>query len=382
MEKENTQYPKIAFLLKEMRPYTISLKEKNIFAVGARGHYENPITDLLAFFADTEEKHGLGSLIAEVFLSAFDHKVPISTVKAEREVVTDEGLRIDLLLVSEAWVLVVENKIFHALGNDLSNYKRHAEKRYVDKEILCLVLAPERKIVEEPWRSLTYKELIENLEKKFDKGQLIGEIYTPDKKWSVFFQDFISHLKDIAMEDCKENKARDEFVQKNFMSLRQATDLRNSFIDDLSRRLRIDIAAAMNQSRVLTKRANWDSGPALHYSLEHWHELSAVTVFLSEKEGLIEIDPRIRVYAYTSKDEKTQEKAEDFFGANKKGRFAEKKGSWVEVNGTLMVWETLFPEYDYEKIKNNLLSKMHKLNDFEKVAARENRNGQAENRKE
>lgn len=34
--------------------------EANIFSSGARGHYENPVSDVLAFFLDPDGGHGLG----------------------------------------------------------------------------------------------------------------------------------------------------------------------------------------------------------------------------------------------------------------------------------------------------------------------------------
>jgi len=42
--------------------------EKTFFDVGARGHYENPTTDLLAFFIDPDEEHGLGDCFLRALL--------------------------------------------------------------------------------------------------------------------------------------------------------------------------------------------------------------------------------------------------------------------------------------------------------------------------
>jgi hypothetical protein len=52
-------------------------KEKNLFSLGGRGHYENPITDLLKFFFDPSEEHNFQDL----FLSSlFDCQVLLNTI--------------------------------------------------------------------------------------------------------------------------------------------------------------------------------------------------------------------------------------------------------------------------------------------------------------
>lgn len=47
-------------------------REPSIFALGGRGYYENPTTDLLAFFLDPAQVHGL----EECFLTALLNCLP------------------------------------------------------------------------------------------------------------------------------------------------------------------------------------------------------------------------------------------------------------------------------------------------------------------
>ncbi|MCW1874982.1 PD-(D/E)XK nuclease family protein [Erwinia sp. INIA-01] len=73
--------------------------ETNIFSVGARGHYENPVSDLLAFFIDPDAPHGLNTLVLGAFLECLSSDVDASLLSPPaREVMTQKGTRIDLLL--------------------------------------------------------------------------------------------------------------------------------------------------------------------------------------------------------------------------------------------------------------------------------------------
>lgn len=47
--------PALEELLTRLKSLPVAEKsETNIFSVGARGHYENPVSDLLAFFIDPD----------------------------------------------------------------------------------------------------------------------------------------------------------------------------------------------------------------------------------------------------------------------------------------------------------------------------------------
>ncbi|MEG7266187.1 hypothetical protein V1993_31095, partial [Pseudomonas aeruginosa] len=66
-------------------------REPSIFALGGRGYYENPTTDLLAFFLNPAQVHGL----EECFLTALLNCLPNTSMLTpslraapQREVVT------------------------------------------------------------------------------------------------------------------------------------------------------------------------------------------------------------------------------------------------------------------------------------------------------
>jgi PD-(D/E)XK nuclease superfamily len=87
-------------------------------------HYENVYSNILAFYLDPEEAHGLGTLVLDALarvgsIAAADEGVG-GNVSVEREVITDNGNRIDILIETDAHAILIENKIYASVENTLS----------------------------------------------------------------------------------------------------------------------------------------------------------------------------------------------------------------------------------------------------------------------
>ncbi len=71
--------PALEELLTRLKSMPIAEKnEANIFSLGARGHYENPVSDLLAFFIDPDAPHGLNTLVLGTLLECLSAPVDAS----------------------------------------------------------------------------------------------------------------------------------------------------------------------------------------------------------------------------------------------------------------------------------------------------------------
>lgn len=76
---------------------TTNIKEPNLFNVGARGHFENPTTELLAFFLNPANHHGLEDCFFNGLQSAISKKDMLSSGyvrSVETEVTTENNKRI------------------------------------------------------------------------------------------------------------------------------------------------------------------------------------------------------------------------------------------------------------------------------------------------
>ena len=178
-------------LLDEMEPWFLKPVEPNIFSIGGRGHYENPISDILRFFCDGTESHGLDSLVSNALLKALNLD-PFEVIATNREEVTGERKRIDIVLEGHSCVVVIENKIFSGQYNPYGKYKKHIENKYtknkdgVAYKKVYVVLSPTGSVEgeakkDESWQGLSYLALIDSLKSEPILVQNIME--QPYNKW-------------------------------------------------------------------------------------------------------------------------------------------------------------------------------------------------------
>ncbi len=130
-----------------------------------RQYDENLISNLLAYYTDSHNPHGFGTLIASALwhLHAPDRQREFGNTTVEREYPTKAGNRIDLVIRTDADVVIaIENKIFSGLNNPLGEYRQTLRSRYPEKELVCFVLAPDLRSCEsgyEKWQAVTYHSL-------------------------------------------------------------------------------------------------------------------------------------------------------------------------------------------------------------------------------
>jgi hypothetical protein len=103
-----------------------------------KAHKEDVISNVLAFFFDSRQAHGLGLLFYRTFMQCMGIEDDLSDetiISVKREMYTAKGLRIDLVIETSKRIVAIENKIFHWLNNDLDEYANHI--RRLDKEKYC-----------------------------------------------------------------------------------------------------------------------------------------------------------------------------------------------------------------------------------------------------
>ena len=98
--------------------------DEDFFSICGFPHYERVVSNVLAFFLDNKREHGLEDLFIQSLLASggiayedFD-----LNYKVETEVQTDRGNFIDLVVESDLFVIIIENKIYASLYNDLEDY--------------------------------------------------------------------------------------------------------------------------------------------------------------------------------------------------------------------------------------------------------------------
>ncbi len=98
--------------------------------IARQPHYENVLSNIYAFFFNPNAEHGLKELfilslfdcIKSIKLGASKDFSNFSDYSIETESSTDKGGRIDLLLNNGENAIIIENKMYHILNNDLWDY--------------------------------------------------------------------------------------------------------------------------------------------------------------------------------------------------------------------------------------------------------------------
>ncbi|AEX21551.1 PD-(D/E)XK nuclease family protein [Vibrio sp. EJY3] len=232
-------------LLDKFRNLPETDKEKTIFDIGTRGHFENPISDVLAFFCSSEEQHGMGNLVGNSISGLITNKLnrdlPQSSrpVSASREVATEQGKRLDLVLEYDEYLIIIEAKVNHSQVNPFDEYERYGDKLGAGygKDAFYAVLSPsgnvDDQLTNHRWAGISFNELktavSENLHTYFmDK---------PLDKWVFVLRDFLLHLENLSMTG--EKNPNYAFALENMAEISKAwtllTDSLNSINSEIYR---------------------------------------------------------------------------------------------------------------------------------------------------
>lgn len=145
---------------------TIYLEPRKTFMEIMKVHtHEVPFANLLAFFLRPGEKHGMGFLFINALLENLDPSqtfqgIDSNEVEVKVEVLTKNNNRIDILIITERFIICIELKINHELKNPLLDYKDLIEEEYAQKHYYFVVLTPYRKNSSSNTEGTGFKQII------------------------------------------------------------------------------------------------------------------------------------------------------------------------------------------------------------------------------
>ncbi|MEH0687907.1 PD-(D/E)XK nuclease family protein [Vibrio cholerae] len=283
MDTQLTRFEQLLDEFSELEPFVAA--EPTIFSIGSKGYFENPTTDILAFFCDNNGQHQLGDVALKALLSCLPkeyHSLDSSLVAPpEREVRTEAGKRIDLLLEASDWVLILENKIYHQQNNPFEDYEnftkenRHKE-RFQNKQKLFVLLSPTGESLPSNWQGISYAELISAL-----KTELAERFIThPLNKWIMLLREFILHIESFMTQPTVPSKTLD-FVLNNLSEINQLQQLKQNTVNNYHAQLQTQIQQKLGKD-VSIRLKHWSGLPALRFALAHWESTeSDVVLYLT-----------------------------------------------------------------------------------------------------
>lgn len=172
---------------------TFTKKDPTFLEIAGFPNYENVFSSLYQFFL-SDKTTGLGNLFLyslQDCVNDHDFEIKMTSWTAETEVVTKKGNRIDLVILEEgdesSKVVIIENKVYHVLNNDLKDYYNHYEGRERFGIVLSLHTIEG---VEKPFVNITHKKWINAIKNRL--GEAIGSVQL---KNLALLQDFIQHVE-------------------------------------------------------------------------------------------------------------------------------------------------------------------------------------------
>ncbi len=268
-------------LLERIRELKETRREPTLFSIGGRGYYENPTSDLLAFFLRPDAGHELGTLFLEALFDSLANEGGASRVSksglrlektsVDREWPTDTGKRIDLLLQGRGWAMVIENKVYHEQNNPFDEYERYVRTHLGAADPILVILSPQGEAHAQGWIGLSYGTLFGRIR------SALAETF-PDpcaSRWGIFAKEFIRHILETlctpAMTD-----PEIQLIEENFVEVERLKALSVRYGSVMVEEIRRRMTAATGKADPSVRVLRWPQEWAIGASYPHWGDMEIV----------------------------------------------------------------------------------------------------------
>lgn len=168
--------------------------------VAGVGHLEDIASNILGFFLSPTAEHGLGPLFLDALLHLLGaaHPYDVAAVQVEREVLTPEGKRLDLVIDTGEVVIAIEHKINHQPINPFATYAAHLRSLAQGRPWHGILLAPHL-ITPTPalhqFRPLTFRAFYDAVEAHHDQFLADGR-----EPYPTLYRDFVATMRNPNQE--------------------------------------------------------------------------------------------------------------------------------------------------------------------------------------
>ncbi|RCW91821.1 PD-(D/E)XK nuclease family protein [Marinomonas foliarum] len=254
-------------------------RETTLFDIGSRGHFENPMTEVLSFFCNTTEVHGMNDLVISSIVSLIRQNAIYESLqyaqahgKPQREVTTKNNKRIDLLLNSDEWVIAIESKVNHQQINPFDEYEAYVDslirtKKAVnkdndltdetEKQAVFVILSPDGKVdnvhLHPRWCGISFQQLVNEIKKRLQQHFFDA----PFNKWYLVLKDFLLHLENL-VNDEEQNSAQEEFVLTHLGEISQAWNLLKNTLQSVQQKAHTKLEQHPELNGILrSQKSSW-----------------------------------------------------------------------------------------------------------------------------
>lgn len=211
-------------------------------------HLENPWSDIYAFFLNVKEEHGFGDTFIRVLEQLLGLEENWMTpTHIVREFVVRENKRIDILLTDEVRnrAIIIENKVYHVLNNDLGLYYKTITS--LGYETVGVVLSVYRLPDHEHFKDITHKQYIEKVQQEvLRSGLQTVSIY------QSLFESFMYNIQNLSRNMTREYI---DFFFQNFRTI----DKIHTIYDKVTGEYKKSLSDKLNLSKInLDTKINGD----------------------------------------------------------------------------------------------------------------------------
>jgi hypothetical protein len=191
----------------------------SLLDIAGFSHHEDVITNIYAWFLDPGAGHGMEGLVLDSLLKLIqansEKQFRGKAKKAIKQVVLkDSRKRIDLIINGEdengEWDIIIENKIYHHLNNDLQAYFGFSSLEDKRKCGILLTLKPHHIPPETGTKfiNIIHRDWIENI-----KNNLSG--YSCDRRYEVYLSDLMNTIEKLTIDHTMNKFAQTYFANAN-----------------------------------------------------------------------------------------------------------------------------------------------------------------------
>lgn len=222
---------KLEYFLNNASVPVIENKPKTFLGIAKQPHYEVVLSNIYAFFFHIDEPHHLKDLfitsllqlISENQVGNLKNFSDFKEFEIKTEVATKAGGRIDLLLQDDNHAIVIENKIYHTLVNNLPDYWKSIKGRLQEQCIgIVLSLYPIKYLKHPQFINITHLQLLNKV-----MDQIGGYLLEADANYLVFLKDLYQNTINMSSKTMKSEDIA--FYKKYHNEIHSVSRFLNSF---------------------------------------------------------------------------------------------------------------------------------------------------------
>ena len=265
-------YEKVLDDFKSLHIQTVAI-EPTFLDISGFPHYENVCSNILQFFFQTNEAHGMGDLFIQALLKTVGENISNSILVNEvvREQPTPSGKRLDIVITTDDYVVGIENKIYAVLTNDLADYSTYLQSILTGRKLKRIVLSINPIVTYSGFVNITYNELFKSVD------SLMGNYWqSSNRKFMDYLNDFMQNIRRLEGAPSM-NSDEIKFINDNILDLENLYSTLNNMKKELRQRVQ-DLGKLMVYDEQKCKQWFWREDGRFLDDLVHDIQIDGATI--------------------------------------------------------------------------------------------------------